>query len=146
MIFILIFSLIVNPLVLWVVSCIVPTIFIIVKKKKYSSGKLTAVAVSLLLVMLIVNSLICAAIANKPFVVIPEEYEQYFNDERISALQKDVSELYRGKAVLFPGIINVNYADYAALDIHVRYFFFGTVDFTVDHEGNRSIVNNLYRN
>ena len=136
-------SYIVTPLVIVLVSLVIPVIVYTVRKKT-AAKKRMALAACLFLLCASVNTGLLALVATKPVIVCPSEYSEFLDVDAKIRLRNDVKGLYGRNVLLFPAIIEVRYADGSSLSAHVRYLFFGSVDFSVDSDGVRSIEKPLF--
>ena len=140
----LLLSLAVTPLIVLAVSAVVPLSYLLIKRAGTGAKKPVRTAILLFAALIVFHAGLCVLIANRPIVVCPTAYRTYMDNERTEQLRNDVKGLYPTPGLLFPGVIQVEYADETALRVHVQYLFYGTVDFAVDSEGVKGIEKPLY--
>ncbi len=138
-------SYLINPLVIVSVSMIIPAFLYLTISKKVSAKKRLIATICAFAFCVLINCGICAMVAQNPIVICPSEYSEYIDDEGEEQLQEVVKSLYaNNKGLLFPAVIEVNYANNKQINAHIQYLFFGTVEFSIDADQTKSIDKPLY--
>ena len=139
-----ILSYIIIPLIILAFSAFITLIFALIFSKKLKTSALVAVIAVMMGFLIALSSVICVLISRNPVIVCPDEYSSYMNAEREQEIKKTITGLYKNAGLLFPYKIEVKYMDEKASVFEIRYFFSGTVKFSVDEDGVKNIDKPLY--
>jgi hypothetical protein len=112
--------------------------------KKTARKTLMSAVLLILVGCVLLNSALCVLISQNPVIICPDEYRIYIDGSRRAAISSEVRGLYKNAGLLFPAVIEVDRASYTTLELHITYMFYGTVDYSIDDDGVKSIDKPLF--
>lgn len=137
-------SYIVTPVIIIILSAVIPTILFFTVRNK-SKKQAVIISAAALAICICVNVGLSFAVANNPVLICAERFSEHITEERKAEIVDCTRNLYSDSGLLFPGYVEITYADESNVTAHVQYLFYGTVVFTIDFDDNvKSIEKPLY--
>lgn len=135
-------SYVILPLLLILISTVVPFIFIIVKKP---AGKMAFRMFAVLLsVFIFINSLSALYISRNPIFICRNGTGKYFYGYKKEEIKSSVADLYHA-GLLFPAVVEVRHASEEYVSVRIYYLPYGNAEFSINFTENiKDISKPLY--